>query len=371
MNENLRGGEERRSFPSGDRDPSSGALGPQPLLTSTEAAELLDVHPSTVKRWCNRGALPHSVTPGGHRRIRLTSVTEFARASGIPTILSTFHPYEAHAWDALSRARDDGDFQPLHALAMGWIDRGRLDRVVRLFEALAGLPSVSLCCFLDEALRGFMVEVGRSWREGLLRVGEEHLISQGMIEVLYGIRERRRREGTSPRSPSDGEEGRGQGAGRPPSNPSKGLAVVGSTEENQHHLGALGVRILLEELGWEVLYLGPGVPAEEFAVLQRSREAGLVCVSMASPVTPGSIVRLLGVLAQFYDRARPYALALGGDPALDRDDRILEGPFRRVAFFEACAPFHRALEEGWASGETGDRKGGEVRGSGTEGDSGS
>jgi excisionase family DNA binding protein len=36
-------------------------------LTSTEAASLLDVHPSTVKRWCNDGELDSELTPGGQR----------------------------------------------------------------------------------------------------------------------------------------------------------------------------------------------------------------------------------------------------------------------------------------------------------------
>ncbi len=37
-------------------------------LSLTGAAELLGVHPTTVRRWADSGKLPVHVTPGGHRR---------------------------------------------------------------------------------------------------------------------------------------------------------------------------------------------------------------------------------------------------------------------------------------------------------------
>jgi excisionase family DNA binding protein len=40
------------------------------ILTSTQAAELLGVHPTTVGRWIRNGRLAAENTPGGHHRIR-------------------------------------------------------------------------------------------------------------------------------------------------------------------------------------------------------------------------------------------------------------------------------------------------------------
>jgi excisionase family DNA binding protein len=39
-------------------------------LNLSEAAELLGVHPSTIRAWTDRGDLPYQRTPGGHRRFR-------------------------------------------------------------------------------------------------------------------------------------------------------------------------------------------------------------------------------------------------------------------------------------------------------------
>ncbi|MEQ9401176.1 MAG: helix-turn-helix domain-containing protein [Longimicrobiales bacterium] len=308
-------------------DVSNGDL----TLTSTQAADLLDVHPSTVKRWCNDGDLGYSTTQGGHRRIHLRDVSDFARSKGIRTILTPFHPYEPHVWTALREAEDDGSFRRLHSLAMGWIHRGRLRRVARLYDALAQSRNVSLCRFCDEAVRGLMADVGRAWFEGRLRAGEEHMVSQAMTEVLLRLRDRNERE-------------------RDPSAPTQGVALVGSAEGNQHHLGALSVRLLLERLGWEVLFLGPDVPLEDFGMIQRNRGADLVCVSMPPPAAVGDINRVVGVLRASYDVSRPFALALGGAVPAAVEASVLDGPFVNVGIFQGCDSFQRALGEDWVGG---------------------
>jgi excisionase family DNA binding protein len=48
---------------------------PDPLLTTGEAAAVLEVVSQTIARWANDGTLPCTGrTPGGHRRFRTTAV---------------------------------------------------------------------------------------------------------------------------------------------------------------------------------------------------------------------------------------------------------------------------------------------------------
>lgn len=42
---------------------------PPRLITVTQAADQLHVHPETIRRWIRTGALPATTTPGGHHRI--------------------------------------------------------------------------------------------------------------------------------------------------------------------------------------------------------------------------------------------------------------------------------------------------------------
>jgi excisionase family DNA binding protein len=51
-------------------------------LTPNEVAELLMVNPVTVRQWAARGLLRSLTTPGGHRRVLLSDVEEFARSRG-------------------------------------------------------------------------------------------------------------------------------------------------------------------------------------------------------------------------------------------------------------------------------------------------
>jgi excisionase family DNA binding protein len=48
-------------------------------LSLSAAARLLDVHPTTLRRWANNGEIPTLVTPGGHRRFALAELVRFTR----------------------------------------------------------------------------------------------------------------------------------------------------------------------------------------------------------------------------------------------------------------------------------------------------
>ncbi len=47
------------------------------LLGITQAAQLLGVHPLTLRSWAEKGYLPHYRTPGGHRRFRRDELLTF------------------------------------------------------------------------------------------------------------------------------------------------------------------------------------------------------------------------------------------------------------------------------------------------------
>lgn len=301
------------------------------LLTSSDAAGLLGVHSSTVKRWCNEGALEFHTTEGGHRRLFLRDVTGFARERGIETILTPFHPYEAHVWVALRGVLEDGSFRALHSLALGWVHRGHVGRVGRLYDVLARLPGVGLCTFCDEGLRGLLSRVGEAWQAGQLRVGEEHMVSQALLETLIRLRTDRREEQARQDDVLHGAP----------------VAVVGTLEGNLHHMGSMCIRILLESMGWKVHYLGPDVPLEDFAVVQRGREADLVCISLTPPAAPGDVRRAVDTLERFYDASRPYSLAFGGSVDGVMTPELLAGPFRDVAVFSGCHEFRDAVKNGF------------------------
>jgi excisionase family DNA binding protein len=299
-------------------------------LTSTETADLLRVHPSTVKRWCNDGDLSFGVTPGGHRRIRLGDAVDFARARGIRTVLTPFRPFEAHVWSALRALDEDGGHEKLSELAMHWVRRGDFPRLEQLLLAVARSGLQSFVDFCDHTVRGLMADVGREWEAGRLRVGDEHMTSHSLLEVLAALRRDRQEEEES--------ESRREGP----------VAVVGAVEGNQHYLGASCVRLLLERMGWRVFFPGPDVPIEDFGVLQMSREASLVCISLPPGAVLGDVTRVLAILREFYDRGRPYALALGGSLPVGSGSSTAT-PFEAMELFDSVGGLEAAVSAGFGS----------------------
>ncbi|MGO8670289.1 MAG: helix-turn-helix domain-containing protein [Capsulimonadaceae bacterium] len=55
-----------------------------PTITLEEAALVLEVCPSTVRRYTNRGILPHERSKGNQRRFKLSTVLAFMEASRSP-----------------------------------------------------------------------------------------------------------------------------------------------------------------------------------------------------------------------------------------------------------------------------------------------
>ena len=291
------------------------------MLTTSDIADLLEVHPSTVKRWCNEGEIPSSKTGGGHRRIHLRDALEFAGEREIQTRLDPFRPYEAHVWSALQGMRTSGDASRAISLSMGWLTQGHAERIRSLIAVLADLPDLPLSVLFDDFIFGLMYEVGQAWRAGTLRVASEHLISQVVIQSLFELGARR-----DPRTPDD--------APVPPT------AVVGAMEGDQHHIGALCIRVILERMGWRVIYLGPDVPVEEFSGTQLDQGASLVCVSFSPPHNAADIRRAVRILGQFYRSEKPFALAVGGAGVLETSEVLLaDGPFAGQEIFRSTSDF--------------------------------
>ena len=47
-------------------------------LTLAQAARMLNVHPTTLRRWANNGDISVMLTPGGHRRFAASDIEKFA-----------------------------------------------------------------------------------------------------------------------------------------------------------------------------------------------------------------------------------------------------------------------------------------------------
>lgn len=286
------------------------------LLTSSQVADLLGVHVSSVKRWTNDGDLVATTTSGGHRRIHLHDALAAAKARGIATYLDPFTPFEGHVWRAVKDAEEQRDFRRVLSLAMGWLLREYPQRVGDLFVELGNRGVVGFDTFLDRGVRPFLDKVGEAVAEGRLRPAGQRLVTQILLDALFRIR-----------------LGVPLKAGSAPARGTP-VAVVGSLEGDLHDLGLVGMRVLLEREGFVVHSLGSHVPAADFPAAQRANGAALVCIACGSPSAGSNVQEAIRRLAADYDPRSPFAVFITV-PAGIEELQGVAGPFTALAIVDS------------------------------------
>lgn len=289
------------------------------VLTSTQAASLLQVHESSIKRWSNQGELAFSKTSGGHRRFSIDDLLSFVEKKGQEYPFSQFESLQQYLCEALVKTWHDNHLGAMRALLSQWLQSPLRQKYPNIFRVLYRDYDVTFSQMFDELLCGLMADVGIAWQEGQLPVGEEHLISQIMMSGLQGLLDEVRRKH------------KGEGENRAL------LAISAGAEGSHHELGAFGARLQLEEHGWRTLYPGANLPTSELAMMQRDYGARLVCVSFVKPLRLSDLHRCLDTLKAMYDETQPYVLVVGGSALneLGHEHHVVEPWFQNSEPFEA------------------------------------
>jgi excisionase family DNA binding protein len=234
------------------------------MLTTTEAAEVAAVAPSTIKRWADQGVLPFSRTAGGHRRFERFAVERLLREQ--PASVSSGDPV-ASAW--------------VRCLVEG--RRPEIDG--RLLDARARLGS---WWRVADELGVALAEIGKHWECGRLTVAEEHVASDALGRALARV-------GDALPIRLDG--------------PKCLLACAG---EDDHTLGLSLAELCLRELGWTPHWLGRRTPVAELVRLVNGGRASLVALSASMLLGDEQALRAISDEVGAACEERGVGLVLGG-----------------------------------------------------------
>lgn len=292
------------------------AVSPDDIVTVSDAAEILGVSVSSIKRWVDDGMLPAVKTSGGHRRIKVSDLLELARGGISGGINIDFFRKKqatpAHAPDPAAVHRE-------------LLDHARNCRPLEITQTLdrARMAGMSLQTAGDQVIFPFMDEVGRLWQEGKLDVAEEHLATRALIDAVG-----RWKEAVGNRPSSGGQ-----------------LLAVGACPPGDHFmLGNFLVEIMLLERGWRVLNLGPNTPFDSLAMMARDQRADLVWLTCSHLSDEDAFVTSLETLHSKL-KSQGAALFLGG--------RALHGAVRRRLTYDwmgdTLAQMARALDDRFQS----------------------
>jgi methanogenic corrinoid protein MtbC1 len=134
-----------------------------------------------------------------------------------------------------------------------------MDRQALEAALAAGSCELTAPLLRRDVLEPLIAALGERWESGQWRVAQEHMASAVVRAVLWDLI-RRAAPGVA-------------GA----------ALVVATLPGHRHEFGALLVGAMAVEQGWEVVYLGVDLPAEEIAAAARLRGARVVGISLVYP----------------------------------------------------------------------------------------
>lgn len=233
---------------------------PALYLSTVQAAKALGVSVSTVKRWVDEGVLPAHRTPGGHRKLLRAEVLALARQGELPRadlgglILPSWGDQAPDLEPASESLRD--------ALFAG---DGEAARAVlrRAYESGATLEALA-----DRVIAPAMADVGHDWEIGRIDVWQEHRGTQLCLAGLFELREalETRAERNRP------------------------VAVGGAPEGDPYLLATLLAQLVLLDLGWDAVNLGPNTPLPDLARALRELRPGLLWLSVSHLENPAAFI---------------------------------------------------------------------------------
>lgn len=170
-------------------------------------------------------------------------------------------------------------------LAIEQFDAHNLEKY---FES--SLLELGTLTFIELLLTPLLHQIGSHWENGKLRPAQEHIASAIIRSMAYILRS------------------------NTPKNPDAPHLIVGTPIGQLHEFGALLASIIAELKGWKVTYLGPNLPAEEFAITAKHQKTRAIALSISLNDENLNIARELRKLRKL---VKPdTAIIIGGQQSL-------------------------------------------------------
>ena len=197
-----------------------------------QIGQALGVSEASVKRWCDQGRIESVRTAGGHRRVSLSSIVAYLRATdqrlvepgvlGLPAIRDSRERGLVESRDLLEAALEAGDS----------------DRAIALLTNLyvGGYSAAEIC---DQCVAPVFRSIGNRWACGRVEVYQERRACQIATRFVHRLREL-----------------------LPPVPASGAVSCGGTLGCDPYTLATMMVELTLREAGWQAQSYGSGLPVE-------------------------------------------------------------------------------------------------------------
>lgn len=206
------------------------------FLNSIEAAKVLGVNVSSIKRWTDAGKLECIQTAGGHRKFLMSHLVGFIGQNEKNTTKANVFPIENEADVDISYHVLKGDFEYLIGYVLNKACGSDRTATLKVLNALY-LGHYPLYIVYDKLVTPVLQQIGTLWMNGEISIIEEHIAAQTMRESISRL----------------------QGIVRLP-DVKKGRALFMNLSSELHDIGLKMAENVLEMRGFETYYSGQMTP---------------------------------------------------------------------------------------------------------------
>ncbi|MFO0426947.1 MAG: helix-turn-helix domain-containing protein [Planctomyces sp.] len=240
------------------------------LYSPRQVARAIGASESSLKRWCDQGALTVIRTEGGHRRIAASEIVRFLRHNRHTLVepnLLGFESAGTHAREKLLTSSGEELASVLTELLI------REDEpAVRTFVMELYIAGRSLSWIFDEVITTSFREIGQRWECHQLEIYQERCSCQIVIRLLHELR-------------------------RLQPDPVPSRRAVGGTLEGDHYdLPVAMCDVILRSAKWDTLLLGNSIPAASMISAIRTHRPGIFWLSVSHISDPQLFIRQIDEL---------------------------------------------------------------------------
>lgn len=155
-------------------------------FNSEEAARILNVNVSSIKRWTEDGTLECVKTAGGHRKFTMQHLVKFLEEHKTKTSRANLFPIESEQDLEINTHILKADFEFLIDYVLEQSRLCHRDRVLRVFNGLY-LAQHPLHEFYDQLVTPALHRNGDLWERGEISIIEEHFSTQTIRDCLIRL----------------------------------------------------------------------------------------------------------------------------------------------------------------------------------------
>lgn len=268
------------------------------LISSSEAAAILNVHESSIRRWNNEGELKAEHLFGKHRKLLFETVMDFAQKKKLNSIYSKFESDPGNIYQLIKIFITKGEYKDLARYTFDLYLEKKLNDVALIIDILINEEKLTLSDVFDGFVRSLFAQVGIKWALGEIRVADEHIISSilndCLIRKIHQINTPIRKNKT---------------------------AVLACIEGNYHTTGLRICQIALMIDGWNIIYCGANTPLADLYSITEKYNASKLVLSLCKPQSISDVIRSVGVLKKYYQNKKNLEIHIGGNAISDDEFR--------------------------------------------------